>query len=527
MSTLHATKSKSRPNILFIMSDDHSSNAISAYGSVLKEVAPTPQIDRIGQNGMRFDSCCCVNSICTPSRATILTGQHSHVNGVKTLSDALPAEAALLSEMLQENGYATALFGKWHLRAEPRGFDQWATLPGQGDYFDPLFSFSSPDAIPAGCAVPFGEAFESGVLAFYRFGSLGQLSGYVTDLITDMTLEWLSQHDTEKPFFLCCHHKAPHDHFEYPDHLSSYLEDVTIPEPATLFEDGDVLDEITRKYGSSMSDRWEPNNAVKWLMTGTQPQLGEVDFSGLDSKARTKKAYQHYMKSYLRAVRSIDDNVGRILDYLEQQGLADNTLVVYTSDQGMMLGEHDKVDKRWVFEESQRMPLLMQYPGRIEPGSVSPALIDNTDFAPTLLALAGIEVPSDMQGSSFEEALGSVSFEGKEAVYYRYWMHMAHHYVPAHYGIRTRQHKLIFFYGRRLDASGCFPDGPWSEPTEPGFELYDLYKDPLETRNVIDDPDYASIASELKKQLLELKQRLGDDDSQYPEILELEKLYFS
>jgi N-acetylglucosamine-6-sulfatase len=193
----------------------------------------------------------------------------------------------------------------------------------------------------------------------------------------------------------------------------------------------------------------------------------------------------------------------------------------------MMLGEHDKVDKRWVFEESQRMPLLMQYPRRIEPGSVSPALIDNTDFAPTLLSLAEVEVPSDMQGSSFEEALGAVSWEGKEAVYYRYWMHMAHHYVPAHYGIRTRQHKLIFFYGRCLDASGCFPDGPWIEPTEPGFELYDLYKDPLETHNVIDAPEYASIASKLKKQLQELKQRLGDDDSQYPELLELQTRYSS
>ena len=518
----------SAPNILYIMADDHAANAISAYDSILADVAPTPNIDRIAENGLRMNNCECVNSICSPSRANILTGQHCHVNGVRTLSDHLPKEDRLISEIFQENGYQTALFGKWHLHAEPRGFDQWITLPGQGLYHDPIFNFRSAEDIPEGGQMSYSEAFGENEYKFqsYKFGHMGRINGYVTDVITDMTLDWLEKRDQEEPFFLCCHHKAPHDFFGYPHRLDDYLKDVELPEPETLFEDEEALKEISRKYGSTMSDRWEPRNAVKHLQGGTVGEIGEVDFDGLDFKERARKAYQFYVKEYLRACSGIDENVGRILDYLEETGLAENTLVIYTSDQGMLLGEHDKIDKRWFFEESQQMPFLAQLPGKIPAGTVSDALVDNTDFAPTLLNLAGLSAPDSMQGTSFEEVLANPELDGKDAVYYRYWMHMAHHWVPSHYGIRTKDYKLIFFYGMKLDAAGCPQEGEWSKNTEPGFELYDLVKDPLEKHNVYRDPDYADIAADLKQQLLALKEEIGDTDENYPELRSLQKHFF-
>ena len=263
------------PNIIYVMADDHASNAISAYNSILADVAPTPNIDRIAENGVRMNNCECVNSICTPSRANILTGQHCHVNGVRTLADSLPKENRLISEIFQENGYQTAIFGKWHLHAEPRGFDQWVTLPGQGRYFDPIFNFRSSDNIPEGGKMSYSEAFGD-KRNEYKFGHIGQVNGYVTDIITDMTLDWLENRDPQKPFFLCCHHKAPHDFFGYPHRLDDYLEDVDLPEPETLFEDEKTLQEISRKYGSTMSDRWEARNAVEHLQKGSLQQIGRA-----------------------------------------------------------------------------------------------------------------------------------------------------------------------------------------------------------------------------------------------------------
>jgi len=515
----------SRPNILFILSDDHAANAISAYGGTFASVAPTPNIDRIAREGIRLNNCYCCNSICTPSRATILTGQHSHVTGVRTLNTPLPDDARLLPELLGEHGYQTAIFGKWHLLCRPRGFDDWAVLPGQGIYFDPLFLYPNADAIPRQ-AMPVGP----GDLPDHEKGdavgcAIARERGYVTDLITDKTIRWLKGRDPSRPFFLCCHHKAPHDPFEYPTRLADYLAPVVLPEAQTLFEDDRALRELSRKYGSTMSERWPLRNAVKQLAAGVFPQYGPVDFAGLDAEARTRKAYQLYNKAYLRTVRGIDDQVGRLLDYLDETGLAMNTLVIYASDQGMMLGEHDKIDKRWIFEESQRMPFLARLPGTIPAGSCSDALLDNTDIAPTLLDLAGIAIPGAMQGRSFLETLRKPGAGGKDAVYYRYWMHMTHHWVPAHYGIRTPDHKLVFFYGMKLDAPGCFDRGPWSENTEPGLELYDLRKDPLETRNAIHDPAYAAVAGQLKEKLLELKRDVGDTDDSYPELLKLQQAF--
>ncbi len=509
-----------RPNILFLMADDHAANAISAYGSRLAGDAPTPNLDRIASEGMRMDNCHCVNSICTPSRANILTGLHSNCNGVKTLADALPDDQVLVSELLRDGGYQTALFGKWHLHARPRGFDTWAVLPGQGSYQDPIFTYPDRSRIDLGTPLSQEEAsrinpdyFDDGAL-----GANARLEGYVTDVITDLTLDWLSERrDPQKPFFLCCHHKAPHDFFLFKQIHRDLFQNVEFREPDTLFEDEAVRREISRKYGSTVSDRFEKRNWVSQVSRPDHP-TGTVDFSGLDFEGRARKAYQKYMQDYLRTVRSIDDNVGRLLDYLDEAGLADNTIVIYTSDQGMMLGEHDKIDKRWCFEESQRMPFLIRYPREIAPGSICDDVMDNLDFAPTFLDYAAIPIPARMQGRSARPLFRNDTPVGwRQNVYYRYWMHMAHHWVPAHYGIRTKEYKLVFFYGLKLDASGCsHPD--CDVPTEPGWELYDLRKDPKETTNVHSDPAYTGVIAELRHLLGERKAFYGDTDENYPEV---------
>jgi arylsulfatase A-like enzyme len=506
---------KTRPNILFIMSDDHASNAISAYGSRLAKHAPTPNVDRIGSAGMRLENCHCVNSICTPSRANILTGQHSHINGVKTLSDVLPESAVTLPELLKKGGYQTALFGKWHLHCRPRGFDNWAILPGQGQYNDPSFIFSDRVRAPGSTRNGAGNPYE-------KIGDWTPQKGYVTDIITDMTLDWLrSRRDAGTPFYLCCHHKAPHDMFEYSHKHEEAFRGIRFDEPETLFEEGKTLREISRRYGSTVSERFEKRNMVKHLMDPKYPNGGAVDFSGLDFNGRARKAYQKYMQDYLRTVRSIDENVGRLLAGLDELGLADNTMVIYTSDQGMMLGEHDKMDKRWIFDESQRMPFLVRYPGGVRPGSVSHDMVDNLDFAPTLLDYAGQDIPESMQGRSFRSILqGQTPVGWRQSVYYRYWMHMAHHWVPAHYGIRTRTRKLVFFYGLPLDASGCDSED-CRKATDPGFEMYDLEKDPFEKRNVYGSPAYADDVKQLKEELLALKRTYGDDDEKYPELMRI------
>ena len=518
-----------RPNILFIMSDDHASTAISAYGSRLAQDAPTPNIDRIAEEGTLFNNVFCTNAICTPSRAVILTGQHSHVNGVRTLSDSLPEDSSLLSEILSENGYETGLFGKWHLHAEPRGFDQWAILPGQGEYYDPKFIVADEKSIPPSVQDRLKNSsgeYKDEWTRNYKFGSQFSVEGYVTDIITDMTIDWMDKRDDEKPFFLCCHHKAPHDFFEYKRVYEDIYRDIEFREPDTLFENKKTQQEISRKYGTTVSERWEPRNMVKHLSDLKYPNGGPFDFSGMESDEKTKFAYQKYMQDYLRTVHSIDVNVGRVLDFLEEKGLSEDTIVIYTSDQGMMLGEHDHIDKRWIFDESQRMPFMVRYPAKMQSGVINSDVIDNTDFAPTLLQMAGVEVPSHMQGRSFKPALeGGNLDEWRQSVYYRYWMHMAHHWVPAHYGIRTKEWKLIFFYGKKLDASGCtHPD--CSVDTGPGFELYDVINDPGETRNLTDDPAYGDILNKLKKQLMELKESCGDADDRFPEMIDLEAEYF-
>lgn len=503
--------SRQQPNILYIMADDHCANAISIYGSRLASVFQTPHLDRIGKEGAVLHKCFCTNAICTPSRATILTGLYSHKNGVKTLNDRLDPTFNTYPRIMRSGGYQTAVVGKWHVHSEPQGFNYYDVLPGQGRYFDPYFldqesvwrkvngsKEEQPDWSKAKQLEGFGK----------------QYKGHVTDIITDKCLDWLEARDRSRPFMLMCHHKAPHDDFEYHPRYEHLFDGVDIPEPDSLWEDKSHRSDGSREYGVTVSEKNKRRNAVETMSRPDYP-TGALDVAGLGPVERTKAAYQKYLKDYLRVVKGIDDNVGRLLDYLDEEGLTDNTVVIYTSDQGMFLGEHDYIDKRWIFEEALQMPLLIRYPKEIEPGTAVEDMLTNVDFAPTLLDYAGFPAPAEMQGRSFRSLLaGHVPTDWPNVLYYRYWMHMAHLDNPAHYGIRTAEYKLIFFYGLPLDASGALPD-----PTMPGWELYDLKRDPLELQNVYERPEYADIVRSLKKRLFDMKKEVGDEDHLYPELV--------
>ena len=506
---------EARPNILFIMSDDHACNAISAYGGRLAEIAPTPNIDRIAREGMRLNRCFVTNSICTPSRAVILSGQHSHLNRVKTLNDAFPGPDSgtpNLAEILRRSGYQTALIGKWHLRSAPWGFDYWRVGPGQGIYHNPVF-ISSQDATPYQSRPPKGAVRET---------------GYYTDLITDYAMEWLEQRDQSKPFFMMLHHKAPHGKWEPAERHRDYLADVTIPEPDSLWEDFSHRSSATRNMGTSITSRLHPRRTMVADVQKPDWPAGSIDLAGLSAREKGQAAYQKYLHDYLGCVKAVDENVGRVLDYLDQAGLKQNTLVIYTSDQGMFLGEHDYFDKRWIYEECLRMPFLARLPGEIPESTVNDKeLCSNLDFAQTLLDYAGCSEAKEidaMQGSSLRQILqGKTPQVWRDAVYYRYWMHLAHHYIPAHYGVRDERYKLVFFYALPLDASlgrGEF------EPSTPGWELYDLKTDPNEMNNVYGQPGYDAVASRLKKRLLELKIHYGDLDEGYPELMEVRSAHW-
>lgn len=501
-----------RPNILFIMSDDHACNAISCYGSRLAEIAPTPNIDRLAKEGMRLNQCFVTNSICTPSRAVILSGQHSHINGVRTLGDAFPGPDAgtpNVAEMLRRSGYQTALIGKWHLRSEPWGFDYWKVGPGQGLYHNPVFVASTD-----------GVAYQPTASRTAQ-----RTPGYYTDLITDFALEWLDGRDKSRPFFLMLHHKAPHGKWEPAERHQNYLANVEIPEPETLWEDFSHRSSASRQMGTSITSRLSPQRTMVADVQKSDWPTGSVDMSGMNEKEKGKAAYQKYLHDYLGCVKAVDENVGRVLDYLDESGLADNTLVIYTADQGMFLGEHDYFDKRWIYEECLQMPFLARLPGQIPPGLVNDSeLCSNLDFAQTFLDFAEASEASEateMQGQSLRGILcGRTPDSWRDAIYYRYWMHLAQHHIPGHYGIRTDRYKLAFFYALPLDAS--LGAGVFTAST-PGWELYDLKLDPKEMNNVYHRPEYASVVRALKDRLLELKRQYGDQDELYPELMELRK----
>lgn len=458
-----------QPNILFFMSDDHAAHAMSCYGSKINQ---TPNIDRIAEEGMRFDNCFCTNSICTPSRASVLTGLYNHLNGVRTLQDHFDGRQPTFPKMLQANGYQTALIGKWHLghggHSDPTGFDYWNILPGQGDYHDPKM---------------------------IKMGEEQQREGYVTDIISDDSIQWIQKRDKERPFLLMCHHKAPHRWWEPDEKHAKLYEDQIIPEPDTF---NDTYD--NRAMAA----------AAAWMRI--ERDLNEVDLKvkppeGL-SKAELKSwKYQRYIKDYLRCVASVDDNVGRLLDFLDEEGLTENTIVVYTSDQGFFLGDHGWFDKRFMYEESLRMPFVVRYPKEIEAHSVSSAMALNIDFAPTFLDYADIPISNRIQGCSLRPLLKGESPESwRTAMYYRYWEHKSlPHNVYSHYGIRTEKHKLIYYYAEALGVNGAK-----DEPETPEWELFDLENDPGEMNNVYEDEAYQEICDALKQQLTELKQQVQD-----------------
>ncbi len=454
-----------RPNIVFIMSDDHAAHAISAYGSRINQ---TPNIDRLAREGARMNNCFATNSICTPSRAAILTGQYSHKNTVYTLADRLDPARNTVAKMLQSAGYQTAMIGKWHLVTEPQGFDHWRILPGQGDYYNPVFLEAS---------------------------GRKKYEGYCTDLIGDFTLDWLKNRNTAQPFFLMCHHKAPHRAWDPAPKYKDWLNDATIPEPDNLY------------------DRWEGKAETVKIMKmrvgqdSTKRDLKVDPPPGLEGDALRKWAYQLYMKDYLRCVRSVDDNVGRVLDYLDNNNLRENTLVIYTSDQGFFLGDHGWYDKRMMYEESIRMPFLARYPAAIRPGTVSDQIMANIDFAPTFLDFAGLKPDPAMQGQSAAPLLrGQKPAKWRKSFYYRYWMHNSNdHHVPAHYGVRTDRYKLIYFYAKALGMKGAQPPDAAAE-----WEFYDLKNDPREMKNAYRDPRYAKIVKALQAELAALQKKYED-----------------
>lgn len=493
-------RAASKPNILFIMSDDHAAHGISAYGGRLAKIAPTPNLDRLAQEGALFQNAFCTNSICSPSRACVLTGQYNHVNGAVDLGGRVEPGKQMLAIEMKKAGYESAMIGKWHLKVEPKDFDYYCVLPGQGKYHGPSFRVRGDK--------PWGK----NLIEFPNKHS--------TDAITDLTLEWLKKRKADKPFFLMHHYKAPHDYFENAERYESYLAEEDVPEPETLWKkDSDFgslatrgnNDELIPHIGTSIGNRNPRRSYLRDLPQRFPREFPEnYDPADYTDEQNTRFAYNAYLKKFLRCVKGIDDNLGRLFKHLEETGQMDNTVIIYTGDQGFMLGEHDYQDKRWMYEESMRMPFLVRYPKTVKAGQRFDAIIENVDYAPTMLDFANAKIPKTVQGRSFKSLLetGKEEEDWKKAAYYRYWMHMAHHDNPAHLGMRTKRYKLIYFYG-------CNYQGGYQTPA--GWELYDMKEDPHETKNLYHNPKYAKLASSLKNWLAKVRLRVGDDGSHYPD----------
>ena len=488
--TTRAAADAQRPNIVWIYSDDHAQNAVSAYGGRLASVAATPNIDRIAREGVIFRNSFVTNSLCGPCRAVVLTGKHSHINGFRTNSDEFDGSQQTFPKLLQHAGYQTALFGKWHLVSEPTGFDAWEVLPGQGAYYNPDF------------ITPQGRH---------------RRDGYVTDIITDLALDWLqNERKAEKPFMLMIQNKAPHREWEPgPEHLSTY-DDVTIPEPDSLFDDYSGRGTAAREQDMTIAETmrlgpdlkvWETvpdDNRAKQRtfgrMTDEQRERWQAAYgpknkafleANLQGEDLVRWKYQRYMKDYLRCIASIDDNVGRVLDYLETTGLDKNTVVFYSSDQSFYLGEHGWFDKRFIYEESLRTPLVARWPEVTSPGTEVELMVQNLDCAETFLDIAGLPIPGDMQGRSLRPFLsGQQPQNWRTSIYYHYYEGEGKvHNVYKHYGVRTTRYKLAHFY--TLDE----------------WEFYDLQNDPHEMRSEYANPDCAPQIAELKAELARLRER--------------------
>ncbi|MEO0444583.1 MAG: sulfatase [Verrucomicrobiota bacterium] len=498
-----------RPNLVFIFSDDHATQAISSYGGPLADLAPTPNLDRIGAEGMRFTRCLVTNSICGPSRATILTGKYSHKNGFyKNEATQFDGSQQTFPKLLQQAGYQTAIIGKWHLASDPTGFDHWEILPGQGSYYNPDFRTQE------------GKHRET---------------GYCSEILTEKGKTWLSeQRDPEKPFLLMLQHKAPHRAWDPSPKYLTLFDDVTLPEPDTLFDDYEgrgsaalhqdmsiaktmtlgrdlkvkerdpTEDFLRRGYG-----RLTPEQAELWD-AAYQPKNDAFLAADLSGKDLVRWKYQRYVKDYLRCVRSVDDSVGEIRAHLEAKGLLENTVFIYSSDQGFYLGEHGWFDKRFMYDESYRTPLLISWPGTIQPGSVNHDLVSNLDFAQTFLEIAGAGMPDDMQGASLVPLLkGSTPPDWRKSHYYHYYEYPGWHMVQRHEGVYDGRFKLMNFYDVQE------------------MELYDMESDPKEMKNQYRNPEYAEVARRLEQEMLSLREQFDVPENQRQDLTNVDMRYHS
>ena len=477
-----------RPNIIYIMADDLTTQAISAYGGIYKDIAPTPNIDKVAKEGMLFHDVLVTNAICGPSRAAILTGNYSNLNGYykNESGGKFNSEQWTFPQEFQKQGYNTGLFGKWHLGTDPVGFDSFKyhnSAGQQGHYWDPLFNANGIDV---------------------------KEKGYATNLSTDFALTWLDSTKTSRqPFLMILQYKAPHRPWEPDTKYETLWDDIEMPYPVTFNDTyegrektaGDT--EMTMEYFSRRDMKLERpkdikkgKESIKWDFYGAKP--GEiVQPEGMNNEEGRKWRYQNYIKDYLACVKSVDDNVGRVLNYLKENNLEENTIIVLTSDQGFYLGDHGFFDKRFIYEESLRMPFMVKYPKKIKAGSVNEDIISNIDFAPTLLELAGISTTQKMQGTSFVPVLeGNTPKDWQDAMYYHYYEFPFWHHVQPHYGIRTQKYTLAHFY-YNIDV----------------WELYDLEKDPGQVNNIYNDPNYAEVTTELKLKLKNLMIKFEDNKS--------------
>ncbi|BDS07935.1 hypothetical protein NT6N_29750 [Oceaniferula spumae] len=501
-AALHAEKD-GRPNILFLFSDDHALRSISSYGGDLKTVAPTPNIDRIAKEGAIFKNSFCANSICGPSRACILTGKHSHKNGfTHNGGKGLDQSQWTVAKALHKSGYTTAVIGKWHLQTNPVGFDHWEILPGQGNYYNPDFKQMN--------------------------GKVKRFPGYATDITTDKAIAWLDKRDQSKPFFLMCQHKAPHRTFSPAlRHLDAF-KGVQIPEPASLFDDYKNRSKTLAKnemeidrhfhwsydaklrkderpgvklpgpdgYGTPEYKRMTPDQRKQWdAHYGPLNQAFLKDFKAgkLSHKDIVRWKYQRYMHNYLATVKAVDEGVGRMLKYLDDNGLTENTIVIYSSDQGFYTGEHGWYDKRWMFEQSMKMPFLIRWPGKVTAGSKPEAMIQNIDYAPTFMEVAGLKAPAEVQGESMLPVLTGAKKQHHESLYYAYYERGVHS-VPQHFGVRTATHKLMYF------------------PVTDEWNMFDLEKDPDEMKDVYGNPEYAAVRQELRAEYDRIRKKYDAPD---------------
>ena len=536
-------KAQQHPNIVYIMCDDHAYQCISAYGSALSKLAPTPNIDRLAERGMRFDRAFVENSLSTPSRACLMTGQYSHQNGQRQLGEGIDTTHTFFTELLQEAGYQTAVVGKWHMGCDPKGFDYYHVYNDQGQYWNPQYRGTDTN------------------------NEFVVEEGYSTDLTTDHALDFIEHRDPSKPFCLLLHHKAPHRNWQANLKYLGMYDNVEFPMPENFYDDYATRGSAarTQKMSVTRDMRWEQDFKVPEMLDLNNPDsqdsynalMGEINRmtpeqrsawgryyfprnrrlleAQLKGKDLDNWKYQVYIRDYMSVIASVDESVGRVLDYLDKNGLTDNTMIVYTSDQGFYMGEHGWFDKRFMYEESLRTPLIVSYPGHTKPGSVCNRLVQNIDYAPTFLALAGVQQPKDMPGRSLVPVLanGDNVKNWRQSIYYHYYDYPTYHMVRKHDGVRTDRYKLIHFYGKGgLDAvpENRYQNVPgtreyatlkglesigYFEPKDEAVdycELYDLQADPHEQNNILGKPGTEKITKQLQRELNKYRKTLAVDE---------------